>query len=268
MAREADGQPAEVGHNGPLYQMVVAALRAEIIRGVYPVGTRLPSESSLVARFAVSRHTVREALRQLRDLGLVESRQGLGTVVLRPGGEQVYVHKVNSIADLHDSNVESRYDEDARLITADSALAIRLGCQPGDAWLRVDGTRYLDLEAPPVCVVEIYVPRRFAGVSRLLGRRSGPIYSLIELVYGENIVEVEQELRALPPPAAVARLLEVAEQEIAIEIRRVYRLLNGEPAEITFNYYKASQFRYSMNLRRVREPFEPSRGTPELPKSA
>jgi len=65
----------------------------------------------------------------------------------------------------------------------------------------------------------------------------------------------------------VAQLLDLAEHEIVIEIRRVYRLLSGEPAEITFNYYKATQFRYSMNLRRVREPFDTLAGASEVPKT-
>jgi len=63
-----------------LYKLVVRALRAEILTGIYPIGTAIPSESQLVSRFGVSRHTIREALRHLRELGLVESRQGFGTV--------------------------------------------------------------------------------------------------------------------------------------------------------------------------------------------
>jgi len=233
--------------------MVVKALRAEILRGVYPIGTILPSESSLVARFNVSRHTIREALRHLRDLGLVESRQGLGTIVRRPGGDQVYVHQVNSISDLHDFNVESRYDENAELVTCDDALADRLRCAVGDHWLHVGGTRHLDLKEPPVCVVEIFLPARFAGVGRLLGRRTGPIYSLVEAVYGESVIEVDQELRAVSPRPGIAEALNIPEQDVVIEIRRVYRLLDGQPAEITFNYYNAQQFSFSMNLRRVRD---------------
>ena len=236
----------------PLYQMVVKALRAEILRGLYPVGTILPSESTLVARFGVSRHTVREALRYLRDLGLVESRQGLGSIVLRPGGQQGYVHQVDSISDLHDFNVESRYDEDAVQLAVSEELAARLRVKPGENWLRVGGTRYYHPNDPPMCVVEIFFSSRFAGIARLLGRRAGPIYSLIEIVYGESIIEVDQELRAIPLQGKVAELLGIPAGETGIEIRRVYRLLDGQSAEITFNYYRAKDFSFSMNLRRMR----------------
>ena len=197
--------------SSPLYQTVVKALRAEILRGVYPVGTILPSETNLLERFGVSRHTIRAAVRHLRDLGLVESHQGLGSVVLRPGGE------------------------------------------PGETWLRIDGTRHLDVEEPPVCVVEVYLPSRFAGVGRFLGGKSGPIYALVETIYGESIIEVEQNLRALPATPVIAERLGLKDAEMVIEIRRVYKLLDGQTAEVTYNYYNAQQFNFSMNLRRVRD---------------
>src|SRR5689334_13469267 len=82
---------------GPLYRQVVQALQQEIVNGVYPVDSQLPTEDELRQRFKVSRHTVREALRALRDAGLVESRQGFGTTVLRPGAPRPYVHEVASI---------------------------------------------------------------------------------------------------------------------------------------------------------------------------
>lgn len=238
--------------NPPLYQMVIRALKSEILRGVYPVGARLPSENVLVNRFGVSRHTVREALRRLRDLGLVESHQGKGTLVLKPGGPQVYVHQVNSIADLHDYNVESRYKDHGETIVLTKELAERLGVTPGETWLKLDGMRFEPDSDNPICAVEIFVPGYFAGIGRLLGRRSGPVYALIEDVYGESIGEVDQDLRALPLRPDLAEALEGSPGEIAVEIRRVYRLIDGRPAEITFNYYKAKNFSFSMKLRRVR----------------
>jgi GntR family transcriptional regulator len=236
----------------PLYQKVVQALRSEILRGAYPIGTPLPSELLLCRLYGVSRHTVREALRHLRDLGLVESHQGKGTLVLRPGGPQVYVHQVNSIADLHDYAVESRYGDTAEARQLDNEEARRLGVPPEETWLRIEGLRHDKTSGEAICAVDIYVSSRFAGIARLLGRRTGPIYALIEDVYGESIGEVEQELRAVPLGPEHAARLGVPAGEMAVEIKRIYRLLDGSPAEISYNHYKADMFRFSMRLRRVR----------------
>ena len=252
--KTVDGEAADAStaSSTPLYQMVVRALKAEILSGEHPVGTPLPSESSLVERFSVSRHTVREALRILRDLGLVESRQGVGTLVLKPGGPQVYVHQVSSIGDLHDFRVESRYNDTAERVILDPVFAERLGARPGETWLQINGQRFEHDGEDPICVVEIYIPVAFAAVERLLGCHSGPIYSLIETVYGESIAEVEQQLRACPATPDLAERLCIEPGEALIEIRRHYRLRDGHTAEITLNYYKATNFSFSMKLHRVR----------------
>src|SRR6201995_4195903 len=64
------------------YLQVARTLRKEIVDGVYPVGSQLPTEHELCERFAVSRYTVREALRRLRDDNLVASRPRAGTLVV------------------------------------------------------------------------------------------------------------------------------------------------------------------------------------------
>src|SRR3954462_7551670 len=76
--------PTKLKSEPPLYVRVAHALKEEIVSGVYPVGSQLPAEDELCKRFSVSRYTVREALRLLRDDDLVASRQGAGTVVIPP----------------------------------------------------------------------------------------------------------------------------------------------------------------------------------------
>ena len=92
--------PAEVKSDDPLYLQVVRALKDEIVSGVHPVGSQLPTEEELCERFSVSRYTVREALRRLREDNLVSSRQGAGTIVVPPRPADFFVHEVMSINDL------------------------------------------------------------------------------------------------------------------------------------------------------------------------
>lgn len=72
----------------PLVQRVHQELRARIASGEYAANSRLPGEHDLSARFGVSRPVIREALRRLRDDGLIFSRQGSGTFVRDNGAEQ------------------------------------------------------------------------------------------------------------------------------------------------------------------------------------
>ncbi|MGI5251427.1 GntR family transcriptional regulator [Actinacidiphila glaucinigra] len=70
------------------FQRIVDVLRMEIADGKYPVGQRIPTQVVLGERFQVSRDTVQHALSKLEDEGLIEAKQGSGTVVVkRPDGQ-------------------------------------------------------------------------------------------------------------------------------------------------------------------------------------
>src|SRR5262245_63640403 len=60
---------------------IADSLRADILRGRYRPGERLPAERELATRLTVNRGSVREALKKLEQLGLVEIRRGDGAVV-------------------------------------------------------------------------------------------------------------------------------------------------------------------------------------------
>lgn len=83
----------------PPYQQVAAVLRAAILTGTFAPGDRLPSQAELSKHYGVARMTTQQALRILKDEGLVTSRQGSGMFVrartakpvgLRPHVEQAF----------------------------------------------------------------------------------------------------------------------------------------------------------------------------------
>jgi DNA-binding FadR family transcriptional regulator len=66
----------------PLVEQATQHLREQITEGHWPVGTRLPGETTLARTLGVGRSTVREALRALAGAGLVQARQGSGVFVI------------------------------------------------------------------------------------------------------------------------------------------------------------------------------------------
>lgn len=85
-----------------LAQRVVSGLMARILDGSLPPGTKLPSESDLVAEYAVSRTVVREAVTRLRAEGLVETFQGRGSFVLAVPAPTTFRVEASAIRTQHD----------------------------------------------------------------------------------------------------------------------------------------------------------------------
>ena len=245
--RNLEAQVAET----PLYRKVVDALRDDIASGRVAVGDRLPTEDALCRRFGVSRHTVREALRALRDEGLVASKQGAGSTVVRRAGQPLYTYSISSIEELLQYATEARYAVDkSGIVVADETLAERIGCEVGQRWLRVEGFRYTAAEKNAICWTEVFVRADYAGIGLMIGRRAGTIYSWIEEMYGVRVGSVEQVLRVEPMPQAIAGTLGGEPGGMAVAIRRTYRLTGGDLVEVAFNLHPAERFSYSVTMQR------------------
>jgi GntR family transcriptional regulator len=235
------------------YLQVARTLRKEIVDGVYPVGSQLPTEHELCERFAVSRYTIREALRRLREDNLVSSRPRTGTLVVPRPSSDSYVQHVMSINDLVAFATGARFAiESIAMVTIDDELAARTGLTTGEQWLTVRGFRQAESSEPALCRTEYYINRAFAAVGRLLQRHEGPIFPLIEDLFGLSIVEVQQEISAVVIPPALAGGLDVESGTPALQVQRTYKTSDGLVAQVTINTHPASRFRHSMTMRRVR----------------
>jgi DNA-binding GntR family transcriptional regulator len=89
-------------------------------------------------------------------------------------------------------------------------------------------------------------------VGRLLQRHTGPIFPLVEDLFGVSVVEVQQEIAAVLASARLAEELKVDEGTAALEMRRTYTTSDGEIAQVTVNTHPSARFRYSMTMRRVK----------------
>jgi len=235
----------------PRYMQIVEVLKREIESEQREVGSLLPSESELREQFSVSRHTIREALRTLRDEGLIESRQGAGSRIKR-SSKPVYTHSIGTVAELLQYATEARYAIDkSAVVIADEDLKKKIGCAVGSRWLRVEGFRYLKDETLPLCWTEIFILSEYSGVGVLIGRQTGTIYSFIENMYGVRVEQVDQSLFVvtMPPPAADG--LGVERDSQSIVLRRIYRLVDGTVPLVAVNYHVPDRLTLNWTLHRT-----------------
>lgn len=253
MATDMENSPASriaSAEGVPLYQRVAAELIAAIKSGTYPVGTLLPTENELCDRFAVSRYTVREALRQLTRLGLVSRRQGSGTQVAATAPASTYSQSMRSLSELFQYAQETVFGIDrVERVTSDEELAALLGGRPARAWLRLEGVRR-GRDGRPICRTLVYVHPDYAAIDDEVRDHRGPIYQLIEARCGVAVKEVRQEISAEPMSRDVASQLGTRPGACALRIVRRYVGTNDRPVEISVNHHPAEGFSYTMRLKR------------------
>jgi GntR family transcriptional regulator len=232
------------------YARVAQALYSEISRGRYPVGSQIPTEAELRARFRVSRHTVRAAIRHLRDLGMLTARAGVGTTVRAHRAPQKAVLSMNSVEELIQFTRHTRVQLVSEVtVRADAKLAALLRCQVGDSWLRFQVLRKLVRMRAPLGAVYTWVRPEFAAIAEDLRRRPSTLISLLEQRFGVKLAELHQDISPALMPADLARLLKVQPRTPALRIMRHYYDRDGHILQASLGYYPEGRFTYNTRMR-------------------
>jgi GntR family transcriptional regulator len=236
----------------PRYQRVADELMKRIGTGKYPVGAYLPTEMELCAQYGISRHTVREALRRLRDAGLISSRRRVGTEVVARTSRASYRQPTNSISDFLQYGEETQLSVlQTRRVEASAALAAQLECKPGATWLKVSSLRAVPGDARPICVTTAYVDAQLPGIDEELAGLSGPISAMLERVYKLRIARIEQVIQATRLGKREAALLRAEEGGPALRAIRRYYDGNDELIELSIAIHPADRFTYVTSLVRT-----------------
>jgi len=100
-SKVATAEPVQAEGAGPLSAQIYARVVEAILRGDFGPQGRLPTESELAASYGVSRPTIREALSRLRSDGVIDSKRGAGSFVVRmPAAPTATLALIRSLADV------------------------------------------------------------------------------------------------------------------------------------------------------------------------
>lgn len=234
------------------YREIAEDLIGQIRSGRVPVGGVLPGELQLMDEYGASRHTIRDALRQLEELGLVERRRGVGTSVLARHPSRAYVHRVGSPSELMKYPRESRMQVSGTgFVVLNAALATLTGCKTGSRWMRVRAVRRMPARRPPICQVDLYLRPKFAAVAPQIGRTRDLTYQLIERRYGVHVIEVGVEVMARPMPADAAAVLGVEPGSPSMTVVRRYRDEQGELLCLSVSEHPGDRYTFAQTLKRA-----------------
>jgi GntR family transcriptional regulator len=232
------------------YQQIADSLRRRVEAGEFTAGGLLPSEADLVARYKASRVTVRRALEDLRDEGLVDSRQGSGWFVATDPLPQS-LGRLGTIEDqlLDSGRASERRILDFAFATAPAHVAELLGTA------EVLMTRRLNLaDGEPFALVTVWCPADLAsGLSRD-DVEARPFYELLDVELGS----ARQRIRAGVATAEEARLLAVLEGGPVLRCERVTSTVDGVPVLVSEHTFPAHRTEFVVDLSRAERSIAPS----------
>jgi GntR family transcriptional regulator len=232
----------------PRYMQILNVLHHRVESGEYPLEERLPTESELCDEFGASRFTVREALRRLVEHGMVQRRQGAGSVVVAAKRQARYVHSLSSLADLSQFAFNTHYEFlSIKMVTPAAKIAQEIGGEAGARWWLIEGLRSSEAGGEVLCHVRSYVPRRLSRYIRELRRCVGPFHAHLAKRTSEEIMEVEQELRGETMSTAIAERLRQKTGTIGICALRRYITRRGTLIA-SYNWHVAQDFHFRMKM--------------------
>lgn len=228
---------------GARHRALSSTIAAEIRAGRHKVGSALPTETDLQARFGASRYAVREALRELKEAGLVTSHAGVGTIVrsreAAPRGIQVLGSMDDVLQIVRDTRFEMVSEREVRI---DATQAARLSIAANEVWHVFVLMRHADTGSDPLAHVAVHVRPEFAAVGVDIGKARVPVFRLVEQRFGERVVEVEQEVAAARLRAPEARLLHARTGSAALHVVRRFSTASGRVILVSEGYYPEGRF--------------------------
>jgi GntR family transcriptional regulator len=235
-----------------LYAKVEETIAADIAHGEYRPGDQLPTEDELLQRFEVSRITVRRAIQNLVQRGLLEIRRGRGTFVSEPHIEAELTKLTGFVEDMKAAGRKASARVLSQgVVSASARVAERLQLARGTRVMRIERVRLAD--GVPVSFDETYLPVDLGKKIVRRDLRMHPIFTLLEEEYGVPLLEADYELEAVAASKAVAEALQVTVGTPIFQIERTSRTTNREPIDYEVLSYRGDLVRFVTKLFRLGE---------------
>lgn len=227
----------------PLYSLIASRMEELIASGRWAEGDRVPPERQLCGDFGVSRATLRQALGELEERGLISRHQGRGTFVTRPR-VQLPIEGVFSIRDAiaaHGLSLTTRV-VNVELIEASRQLATDLACLPGDKLVFIERLRVADGE-PLVLDTAHLRAELFPGLEAV-DFESRSLYDVLERDYGRRVAEAQETLEPVILTPRECELLEVPPHTTALLTRRITTDASGVVVALGHALLRGDRSRY------------------------
>ncbi|TCK26800.1 GntR family transcriptional regulator [Pseudonocardia endophytica] len=221
-----------------LWERLLGDLRRRLAADEFSEG--FPGELALVDEYEISRHTVRQALKVLRDEGLVVGARGRQS---RRGEPEEIVQRLGALYSLNESvramGLDQRSEVRVLDTRADGVVATRLGLEESTRLVHLERLRFADDE--PLALDRVWLPHALAAP--LLGAdfTTGALYQRYADVCGVVLTGGREEIQPILPTPAEQRLLGGGAATVAFSVHRL-GTSHGRPVEWRHTLVRGDRF--------------------------
>ena len=228
----------------PLYFQISSRIEAAIHDGRLPPGSRLENEVALGNRLGLSRPTIRRAIQELVDKGLLVRRRGIGTQVVH--GK---VSRSVELTSLYEDLERSGQKPETRVLSmeigeADDRAAEELGVDVGSPVLHIKRLR--SAGGVPIAILDNVLPAEFTDID--LGDLSKHgLYQLMR-ARGVTMRVAKQRIGAREASAQEAGLLDIPKGSAVLTMSRTAFDNSGRAVEWGQHCYRPDLYSFEMTL--------------------
>ena len=234
----------------PLYEQLKTSIKEKIQEKVYRPGERVPSELELEAEYKVSRITVRRAVKELCDEGILVRRQGKGTFVLDTADYRRLDREAGT--GVHDSMAIIGRTARAEIlektiIKPKAAYARDLHIDPLDDVIYLKRLMFVD--DIPMMIDTSYLPvKRFPGMyDKLVGDVA--LFRLIQQEYGVKLERYYKVLKVQKASKEMSRYLNCKVGDPMFDLFKITYDANQVPQNISISIMKGENTYYVLSSR-------------------
>ncbi|MCI4661335.1 MAG: phosphonate metabolism transcriptional regulator PhnF [Neomegalonema sp.] len=236
----------------PVWKHIYETLRSEIVDGSFNAGDKLPTEKEFSERFDVNRHTVRRALSELSQAGIISVRRGSGAYV----SDGILDYKIGprtrfsqNVLDL--GRIPSQKMLRSELVAADARVADRLGVRPGRPVILIESVGEAD--GTPVCFAEQNFPADrfpdFAGIYE----RTGSITETFKHYGVIDYLRAWTRIAAIAPSRTIAKKLRQPDNAPVLRAEALNLDMAGQAIEYAQTFFAGQ--RAALMIENTNSPF-------------
>lgn len=227
----------------PLYKRIIEDLETKIRKEMKP-NEKLPSERQLLEQYHVSRNTIRLALADLEERGIIYRLHGKGTFV-----STIYLDKTNLSSMYSFSDVMRQTgrkpttdNRTFKLVDPPTEVIDQLNLQDGQKAYKLVRVRYAD--GIPMMYSETYLPESIFPDLKLSDLNKSTLYGVLKEKYNEHSVLAFEDVQAVSLNKEESEILETKLGAPSLKIYRRTINENNLPIEFTKTLARGDKFIY------------------------